>query len=176
MALPLDITTKEFASLLDISLRTVNSLCEKGILQKLGHGLLNFSDSARAYVCHRETVVAEQHSAGELGQTQIALNREKLAILRLDRREREGQVLAAVEVINFNTALINVFKTSLLGLGNRLGPQVAGTRNPAQAAQIIDRAILELLTEFQRLTQIGIERKFGTSGVLSVSGMPTSEA
>jgi hypothetical protein len=92
-------------------------------------------------------------------RTELVL--ERLRMAKLDRLERQNELIPAADIIKFNAALCNVFKTALMGLGNKLGPQVANSRDPARAAQIITQAHIELLTEFQRLTRIVDERKQG---------------
>jgi hypothetical protein len=154
MSLPKEITTGELASLLGVSTRNVGLLTEKGVLQKLKHGVYNLQDSVRAYVLHRESVVVEKHAVGEHGQLQTETLRQKLKLLSLDVAERERQVIPVSEVVSWSTKYISVCKDGLLALPTKLAPRLVRLPKPEIAERILREAIIECLTHLQRLLRI----------------------
>jgi phage terminase Nu1 subunit (DNA packaging protein) len=153
MTLPKTVSTEDLATLLDIDPRTVGKLVSKDVFRRLKHGTHDLVDSVQSYLAYRETVVSAENEKGEYGQARIDLYKEKIALLRMDRAEREKNTVRATEVILWMTTVIKIFTTALLSLPAKLAPRLTGIKENGKIESIIRNELIEVLNGLQSLFQ-----------------------
>jgi hypothetical protein len=77
--------------------------------------------------------------------------KEKLSLARLDRLEREGELLAKDDVKVMNVAIMHTVKARLLAVPNSTAPRLVELHRPMEAEAIVRDAITDALTELANL-------------------------
>jgi hypothetical protein len=86
-----------------------------------------------------------------LQDAKLELLLEKVREAKSAREVREGVLLPAQDVLNWNVKFIQVVKLQLLSLPARLAPRLTNVRETAKAEAILRGAITESLAELQQL-------------------------
>jgi phage terminase Nu1 subunit (DNA packaging protein) len=146
--LPETISLDELRVLLGgVTVSHVNGLQRQGILEKTERGTYTLK-SVPAYIRWLRQVGAGPASWQE---ARTALTNERVALLRLERGEREGRLLDRDDVRSMNISIASTVKARMLSVGSRVAPSIIGLRSPAEAQAIVDEAVREGLAELARL-------------------------
>ena len=147
MTIPKQISTSDLAALFGIDKRTIAKLAEKQVLQREGRGTFDMGASVRAYVAHREAVVAAEHGTGTYAEARTEWMQEKAAAARIDRVEKQGKLVNVDIVRDQMVSLIGIVRTYFLGCPVKLAPRLVGLKTTVEFQQVLDREVRQILTE-----------------------------
>ena len=176
-----EVSVKELAMILGLSVRRVHQLRENGLITKTGRGCFNLVDAVHAYIEHSAAIAAEKKAAAtdetvtEKRTADIELKKKRatktdvdaeskrldneLKRLRLQEMRNQLCPYQAFEVI-FSEHCIAV-KQRMMAMPGRLAVDVHAAQSPAECAEIIKKQIHETLNELseykfdeKRLTEI----------------------
>jgi phage terminase Nu1 subunit (DNA packaging protein) len=145
--LPTEFTAAQLRWLLNISNSRLEQLEQAGIIVRTERGRYE-SAAIRRYV-------AFLRKAGEGPKNwqaaRVALTREKIALLRLDRLERQGKLVPTDQMIAANTTIARTVMTRLLAVPTAIAARLLNLRSPAQAEAVVRPAIEQALEELANL-------------------------
>jgi phage terminase Nu1 subunit (DNA packaging protein) len=144
-ALPKTVSSADLATLLGITKRSINALAERGVLPRQADGQFALAESLRAYVTHREDVVAAEDATSDYGKARAELYQEKAEMARMQREKIQGKLLDADEVFKTWASLVTVMKQRLLNIPTKLAPRLLGKRHAAEIETLIRAEIYEAL-------------------------------
>ena len=113
------------------------------------------------FIAWREGVIAKEHGLGAYGQARAKVYVERAKMMQLKREELEGSLARVDDFQTAAGALMTVFRNQMLGLPAKLALQLAATRTPAEAQELLRGEIYEALLE---LSQIEIITDTGGKG------------
>jgi phage terminase Nu1 subunit (DNA packaging protein) len=138
------ISAADLAAVLGISERRVNQLAAKKILTR-ENGLFDLAENVQAFVGFRERAVAAEFGETSFRAARTDLYREKAAMAKLDRAEREGKVLDVAEVRRAWITVATVVRNRLLGVAAKLAPRLVGVRSAAEAQAVVYARFMRLI-------------------------------
>ena len=83
-----------------------------------------------------------------------AIAREKLAMARLDRLEREGKLIEADEIAVMNTTIARTIQARLLAVPAATAPRLVGLPSATAASAVTRAAIEDALLELSQLEAV----------------------
>jgi hypothetical protein len=145
--LPTEFTSAQLRFSLHISNSRLEQLAQAGVIARTAKGRYA-GDAIRRYV---EFLRKAQEGPRDWQAVRTELGREKLALLRLERGQKEGRLLDKDDVRSMNVTIASNVKTRLLNVAPALAPRLTGLRSPAEGQALVDEAICEALTELSNL-------------------------
>jgi hypothetical protein len=145
--LPETISLADLRMLLGIATSHINSLERQGILTKTERGSYTL-DSIPRYIRWLRGV---KDGPADWRAVRTEIGRERLAILRLERGQREGELLLKADMIALGTSIVTNMKNRLLAVPRATAPLLLGLSHPSQAESVTSAAITEALTELAAL-------------------------
>jgi hypothetical protein len=149
--LPPTLTAAQLGWLLDLSPGRLTQLIPVGIVFRTERDTYDVR-SIRNFVRWQRQSSAAGNQAWNDARTSLAL--ERATIARLDREEREGELIPVKEVIAINTTIAARVRDLFLGVPARLAVRVAAAQNPAEAEQIMYAAVVEVLEELSAMQAV----------------------
>ena len=117
------------------------------MLLREARGTFDIGASVRAYVAHREAVVAAEHGTGTYAEARTEWMQEKAAAARIDRVEKQGKLVNVDIVRDQMVSLIGIVRTYFLGCPVKLAPRLVGLKTTIEFQQVLEREVREILTE-----------------------------
>ena len=172
-----EVSVKELAMILGLSVRRVHQLRENGLITKTGKGCFNLVDAVHAYIEHsaKKKAAATDETVTEKRTADIELKKKRATKTDVDaeskRLDNELKRLRLQEMRNqlcpykafefiFSEHCIAV-KQRMMAMPGRLAVDVHAAQSPAECAEIIKKQIHETLNELseykfdeKRLTEI----------------------
>ena len=145
--LPTTLTSAQLRWLLGLTNSRVEQLTTAGMIKRVEKGKYSI-DSIRRYVKFQREA---QEGPADWRAVRTALMKEKLSLARLDRLEREGELLAKDDVKVMNVAIMHTVKARLLAVPNSTAPRLLELHRPVEAESIVREAIVDALTELANL-------------------------
>lgn len=162
-----EVSVKELAMILGLSVRRVHQLRENGLITKTGRGCFNLVDAVHAYIEHSAAIAAEKKAAAtdetvtEKRTADIELKKKRATKTDVDaeskRLDNELKRLRLQEMRNqlcpykafefiFSEHCIAV-KQRMLAMPGRLAVDVHAAQSPSECAEIIKKQVHEALNE-----------------------------
>ena len=135
---PATFTSVQLRWLLGLSNSRLEQFTTAGIIIRIEKG----SYTANSIRRHVEFLRKAQDGSRDWQAVRTALAKEKLAMARLDRAEREGQVARTEDFVSNVRALFLLVRNRALAL-----PRLRGASTPALTHEILDVEVREWLTE-----------------------------
>ena len=145
--LPETVTLDQLRMLLGVNTSHINTLERQGIIKKVERDAYQLA-SIPAYIQWLRKVQAGPEDWRSV-RTQIG--RERLALLRLERGQREGALLPKDAVKAMNCEIATTIKNRLLAVPRATAPRLIGLSHAAQAETVTMAAIVDALTELAAL-------------------------
>lgn len=144
----LEVSASELAQMLGVTDRRIRQLAKEGtVVRGVQRGRYRLQESVRRFLDVRE----EQHQSVSLD----ALREERLKTLRITRAQKDRELIALDEAIEFVDEVIGLFVASLQGLPARITNNNAERRRlneifDQERQRLADR-FAERLTDYERL-------------------------
>lgn len=144
----LEVSASELAQMLGVTDRRIRQLAKEGtVIRGVQRGRYRLQESVRRFLDVRE----EQHQSVSLD----ALREERLKTLRITRAQKDRELIALDEAIEFVDEVIGLFVASLQGLPARITNNIAERRRlneifDQERQRLADR-FAERLTDYERL-------------------------
>jgi phage terminase Nu1 subunit (DNA packaging protein) len=151
-ALPSDVTGAELMRLLGVTRPRVTQLAADGIVIRTGRDRYELASITRYCAWLRKG-----NQGGAWNEARTALALERAASARLDRQEREGQVVRIDEVRTCWTGIARVIRDRVLGLARKVAPRLVGLKSAAGVETILYRECCECLEELASM-EIGVRK------------------
>lgn len=144
-----EVSSSELACVLGITGRNIRQLVEDGQLEKVD-GRFILSDSVQRYVTFKskkEKDDDEQRLDKARRTAEVTLRASKAQIAKMEADELRGKMHRSEDVAALTEDLIYTVRGSLMALPGRLAVDVAATKTPAEAAEIIRKEVHALMRE-----------------------------
>lgn len=144
----LEVSASELAQMLGVTDRRIRQLAKEGtVIRGVQRGRYRLQKSVRRFLDVRK----EQHQSVSLD----ALREERLKTLRITRAQKDRELIALDEAIEFADEVIGLFVASLQGLPARITNNIAERRRlneifDQERQRLADR-FAERLTDYERL-------------------------
>jgi len=113
------------AKLLDLSERRVQQLSREGVIPKANRGQYDLIGSVRGYVRYlRDQALKAQAGAPDYAAERARFIRARADLAEMEAEEKRRSLIAADEIEAAWIAVLALLRTRLLGLPDRLAPQV----------------------------------------------------
>ncbi len=146
-----EVSVKELAMILGLSVRRVHQLRENGLITKTGRGCFNLVDAVHAYIEHSAAIAAEKKAVAtdetvtEKRTADIELKRKRAKKTDVDaeskRLDNELKRLRLQEMRN------QLCPYKALAMPGRLAVDVHAAQSPSECAEIIKKQVHEALNE-----------------------------
>jgi phage terminase Nu1 subunit (DNA packaging protein) len=147
--LPSDVTAAELMRLLGCTRPRITQLEKDGIVTRTGRGRYELASVPRYIDWLRKG--NEGPAAWNRARTELAS--ERAAAARLDRMEREGQVVRIAEVRRTWIEIATTVRNKILGVASRLAPRILMIMTAVEAEAIL-RSELEMCLEELSRTEV----------------------
>ena len=144
---PATFTSVQLRWLLGLINSRLEQLTTAGVITRIEKGSYT-ANSVRRYV---EFLRTAQEGPRDWQAVRTALAREKLAMARLDRLEREGKLVAADEIAVMNTTIARTIQARLLAVPVATASRLVGLPSAAAAEAVTRPAIESALLELSQL-------------------------
>ena len=136
------------AKLLDLSERRVQQLSREGVIPKANRGQYDLIGSVRGYVRYlRDQAVKAQAGAPDYAAERARFIRARADLAEMEAEEKRRSLIAADEIEAAWIAVLALLRTRLLGLPDRLAPQVFDQSTIGDTRTLIRSAIREVLDD-----------------------------
>lgn len=162
-----EVSVKELAMILGLSVRRVHQLRENGLITKTGKGCFNLVDAVHAYIEHSAAIAAEKKAAAadetvtEKRTADIELKKKRATKTDVDaeskRLDNELKRLRLQEMRNqlcpfkvFDFIFLDyclTVKNRMLAMPGRLAVDAQAAQNPAECAEVIKKEVNKTLNE-----------------------------
>jgi hypothetical protein len=150
-ALPESVSLTDLRMLLgDVTVSHVNHLERQGVIEKAERGMYTIA-SVGAYVRWLRKVQAGPEDWRSV-RTQIG--HERLALLRLERGQRERELLPKADVKRVNVGIMATIKARLLATPASLAVRLIELHHPQEAEAIVREGIVDALQELSALADV----------------------
>jgi phage terminase Nu1 subunit (DNA packaging protein) len=153
------------ARLLDLSERRVQQLSREGVIPKAERGQYDLIGSVRGYVRYlRDQALKAQSGAPDYAAERARFIRARADLAEMEAEEKRRSLIAADEIEAAWVAVLALLRTRLLGLPDRLAPQVFDQTTIGDTRTLIRSAIREVLDDLAE-PDIDIETDPETDGL-----------
>lgn len=136
------------AKLLDLSERRVQQLSREGVIPKANRGQYDLIGSVRGYVRYlRDQALKAQAGAPDYAAERARFIRARADLAEMEAEEKRRSLIAADEIEAAWIAVLALLRTRLLGLPDRLAPQVFDQSTIGDTRTLIRSAIREVLDD-----------------------------
>lgn len=136
------------AKLLDLSERRVQQLSREGVIPKANRGQYDLIGSVRGYVRYlRDQALKAQARAPDYAAERARFIRARADLAEMEAEEKRRSLIAADEIEAAWIAVLALLRTRLLGLPDRLAPQVFDQSTIGDTRTLIRSAIREVLDD-----------------------------
>jgi phage terminase Nu1 subunit (DNA packaging protein) len=136
------------ARLLDLSERRVQQLSREGVIPKAERGQYDLIGSVRGYVRYlRDQALKAQSGAPDYAAERARFIRARADLAEMEAEETRRSLIAADEIEAAWVAVLALLRTRLLGLPDRLAPQVFDQSTIGDTRTLIRSAIREVLDD-----------------------------
>jgi phage terminase Nu1 subunit (DNA packaging protein) len=142
--LPSSVSLADLARLIGVTRSRCNELERQGVFKKLKHGTYPISAVASYCEFQREALQGSGAGAG-LTAERAELVRERVIMARLEREERQGNLLPRDQVQSTWDSIVMVIRTALLAIPNRVAAQWSSLRSPQEAEAFVKTLIYEAM-------------------------------
>jgi phage terminase Nu1 subunit (DNA packaging protein) len=149
-ALPETLSLDQLRMLLGVNTSHINNLERQGIIEKTERNTYTLA-SVPAYIGWLRKV---QAGPQDWRDVRTEIGRERLALLRLERGQREGELLDKTGVRNLNISIAATIKNKLLAVPRATAPQLLGLSHASQAEAVTMGAITVALEELAALADV----------------------
>ena len=156
--LPVVFTAAQMRFLTGLTYSRLEQLGEAGVIKRIAKGQYAPDSVARYIKFQRESAAGPS----DLRAVRIELMKERLAMARLNRLERESELVPADEMIAVNTTIARKIQTRLLAVPAATAPRMVGLRQASDAEAIL-----------RPMIEVALEELAGLQVVLAGNG-PTS--
>lgn len=146
------IQTEELARILGIKERTAQMLAKKGVItcRKVGgKNAYNLYQVVREYVDYTAKKGSKTFSSADARKLdeETRLKKIKADIAELELEELRGNLHAAADVEDITTDLVMAVRSAVLALPGTLAMDIIEAKSPAEASEIIKKAVHNILEE-----------------------------
>lgn len=145
-----DVKVSELAAVLGLSANRIHQLAKDGIIQPVKRGRYPLAASVQAYIDFVRKGTGDEDDIKQaklLNSANVTLKQAKAIIAQMEAKELAGKMHRSEDVAAMTEDLVYSIRNMLNALPGRLATDVAGTDNPAEAADIIRREINRMLRE-----------------------------
>ena len=136
------------AKLLDLSERRVQQLSREGVIPKAERGQYDLIGSVRGYVRYlRDQAVKAQAGAPDYAAERARFIRARADLAEMEAEEKRRSLIAADQIEAAWIAVLALLRTRLLGLPDRLAPQIFDQSTVGDTRNLIRAAIREVLDD-----------------------------
>lgn len=136
------------ARLLDLSERRVQQLSREGVIPKAERGQYDLIGSVRGYVRYlRDQATKAQAGAPDYAAERARFIRARADLAEMEAEEKRGALIAAEEIEAAWIAVLELLRTRLLALPDRLAPQVFEQSTVGDTRNLIRMTIREVLDD-----------------------------
>jgi hypothetical protein len=146
---PATFTSVQLRWLLGLSNSRLEQLMTAGVITRIEKGSYT-ANSIRRYV---EFLRTAQEGPRDWQAARVELAREKLALLRLERGQKEGELLAKGDVKAMGVSIMRTVQARLLAVAPATAPRLLALHRPMEAEAIVRDAITAALTELANLAR-----------------------
>lgn len=136
------------AKLLDLSERRVQQLSREGVIPKAERGQYDLIGSVRGYVRYlRDQAQKAQAGAPDYAAERARFIRARADLAEMEAEEKRGSLIASEDAETAWIAVLALLRTRMLGLPDRLAPQLHAEKCTAGVRDVMRGAIREVLEE-----------------------------
>ena len=147
-SLPKEFSAADLRYCLNLTAGRLSQLEQAGIITRTRSGHYA-CDSIRNYIAFLRR--SGEGLPKDWQTARVELAREKLALLRLERGQKEGRLLDKDDVRSMNVTIASTIKARMLNVAPSLAPRLTGLRSPAEGQALVDEAITTALAELAAL-------------------------
>jgi phage terminase Nu1 subunit (DNA packaging protein) len=129
----------------------LSQLENSGVVTRVRAGFYA-ADSIRGYINFLRRTQDGAPRDWQAARVEVA--RERAAILKLERRQREGELLEKADVVGMNVEIMTVVRNRLLGVPSVTAPRLMELHRPYEAETVVRDAICDALEELSRLAVV----------------------
>jgi hypothetical protein len=148
--LPKTFSTQQMKFFTGLSVARLDQLTQSGVIDRPAKGVYA-ADSVVRYI---NFLRRSGEGPRDWQSARVELAREKLALLKLERSEREGQLLRKDDVRNLGVSIMTTTKNRLLAVAPALAPRLVGLRSPMEGRELVNDAICDALSEIAALGEV----------------------
>jgi phage terminase Nu1 subunit (DNA packaging protein) len=153
-SLPKEFSAAELRYCLNLTAGRLSQLEQGGIIARTRPGFYA-GDSIRNYINFLRR--SGEGLPKDWQTARVELAREKLALLRLERRQK-GELLEKSAVSRLNTEIATTIKNRLLAVPRATAPRLLHLSRPMEAEEVTNGAICEALEELASLQFVTTKR------------------
>lgn len=142
------LTASELAELFGVTIRWVNKLAERGIIERLGSpARYDLYEASHSYIKYLENKLPSELSAHDMESESKKINAEarikkaKAEVAEMELQEMKKQYHKAEDVEEIMNDAILMLRLMLLELPGNLANDIANMENPAEVADIIKKKV-----------------------------------
>jgi len=147
---PERLNQRDLAGVMGVSQATISDMTIAGAITREADGSYRITAIAQAFLHQRKTM-REGGSGMGLAAERTEYTREKTAMARLDRLEREGALVPEDEVEEAYELSLMPIRTRLLALPARLAARLIACRTAADVQRVLKKVVDEILSEISSL-------------------------
>lgn len=137
-----DVSTKELAIVLGLSVRRVQQLVQDGVFDTKTRGRFVLADCVSRYIqsLNKVFTTKEEKELEKISQTsEVTLKKSKADIIRMEAEEMKGKLHRAEDVSALVGELVYTFRNALLALPGRVAVDLSAAANAAECAEILKK-------------------------------------
>lgn len=163
------VSTKALADMFGVVSKRIMQLTDEGILEKVGRGSYDLTESVRKYVTHLKTRSGAADDAksvtNEKDKQEMLLKTAKREKAELELQLLKGDLIKADEVKQLYGGMVLTFRSKMLALPTKVAPQLLDIQNLVTVQDILSEEIYSALTELSKTdTNTFIKPKVDSDG------------
>lgn len=148
-----EITTKELAALLGITIRRVQQYNKDGIINNVTRGKFNAAQSIQKYITYQLELERKKYKRQGLDLYEIRKRREaaEAELKEIELQKTKGELIEIDEMHTVVYKIINESKMKLLSIPNSISTKLLKKTSKREVNKIIKNAIYESLSDLSRM-------------------------
>jgi phage terminase Nu1 subunit (DNA packaging protein) len=149
--LPPEFSLGQLRWMLNLTNSRVQQLEQSGVIVRTRPGYYR-ADSIRNYIAFLRR--SQDGAPRDWQSARVELARERATLLRLERRQREGELLEKADVTNLNVGIMRTVRDRLLATPPAVAVRLIELRRPQEAEAIVREGIVAALSELSGLAAV----------------------
>jgi hypothetical protein len=146
--LPVEYSAADLQYSLNLTAGRLVQLDHGGIITRTRAGFYA-ADSIRNYIAFLRRT--QDGAPRDWQQARVEVAQERAALLRLERRQKEGELLSRSDVTNMNVTIARTIMQRLMAVPASVAARLVGLRSPAEGEAVVRPAIEAALSELAAL-------------------------
>jgi hypothetical protein len=148
--LPAAFSTTQMRFLTGLSVARLDQLAQSGVIDRPAKGVYA-ADSVVRYI---RFLRRSGDGPKDWQSARTVIAQERAALLRLERLQREGNLLEKNAVKNLGVEIVTTFKTKMLCVPSAVAPRLVGLKTAAEGEAVVRGPIEDALRELAALGEI----------------------